>query len=586
LHRSLRAYLSALRAAGDLVEVEAEVDPRLEIAEIHRRVVAEGGPALLFRRPRGSAFPVATNLFGTRARVERAFGPRPFELVREIASAARDLLPPTAGRLWAHRRLLFDTLRVGTKSVRSAPVLEVREAPRLSALPVLTSAPEDGGPFVTLPLVYTEHPDPRAGSGNLGIYRLQVFDDRTTGFHVQIGKGAGFHLHEAEARGAALPVTVFLGGPPALTLAAVAPLPEGAPELLLASLLRGSKLEMANVRGGGHRLVAEAEFALRGRVPPRVRRPEGPFGDHYGYYSLRHDYPVLEIEEVCRRRDAIYPATVVGKPRQEDFHLGEWLQELLSPLFPLVMPSVVDLWSYGDAGFHSLAAAVVRDRYPREALVSAFRILGEGQLSLTKFLLLTDGRVDLRDFRATLEHVLARARFESDLFVFSCTSMDTLDYTGPRVNEGSKGLLAGLGAPVRELPRKLVDWPRGVKVTAVFCPGCVVVSGPSYAEDREFASRLARDPTLERWPLAVLVDDAVATAASPEAFLWRVFTRFEPAADLHAAEAVLVRHKPAYGAPIVIDARTKPGYPGEVEPDPETAKLVSRRWREYFPTSR
>ena len=196
--------------------------------------------------------------------------------------------------------------------------------------------------------------------------------------------------------------------------------------------------------------MREAEFALVGHVPPNVRRPEGPFGDHYGYYSLRHDYPVFRVEHVCRRRDAIYPATVVGKPRQEDFFLGDLLQELLSPLFPLVMPGVVDLWSYGETGYHSLAAAVVRERYKREAMASAFRILGEGQLSLTKFLLVTDRPVDLRDFRATLEHVLARTSPETDLYVFSNLSMDTLDYNGPAVNEGSKGVWLGLGDPVRE----------------------------------------------------------------------------------------------------------------------------------------
>ena len=189
-----------------------------------------------------------------------------------------------------------------------------------------------------------------------------------------------------------------------------------------------------------------------GDVPPHVRRPEGPFGDHYGYYSLHHDYPVFHVTRLAHRRDAIYPATIVGKPRQEDFFIGDLLQDLLSPLFPLVMPAVRRLWSYGETGYHSLAAAVVRERYGREAMASAFRILGEGQLSLTKFLLVTDRDVDLHDFRATLQHVLARTRSETDLYVFSNLAMDTLDYTGPRVNEGSKGVWLGLGDPVRDLP--------------------------------------------------------------------------------------------------------------------------------------
>src|SRR5205814_2647689 len=227
-------------------------------------------------------------------------------------------------------------------------------------------------------------------------------------------------------------------GPPALLLAAVAPLPENVPEMMLASLLLGERLKTCS-GPGPHPLVASAEIALLGRVAPRVRRPEGPFGDHYGYYSLRHDYPVFEVQALTHRRDAIYPATVVGKPRQEDFYIGDLLQELLSPLFPLVMPAVERLWSYGETGYHSLAAAVVKQRYGREAMASAFRILGEGQLSLTKFLLVTDRPVDLRNFKATLEHLLTRTHPETDLYVFSNLSMDTLDYTGPAVNQGSKG---------------------------------------------------------------------------------------------------------------------------------------------------
>ena len=207
--------------------------------------------------------------------------------------------------------------------------------------------------------------------------------------------------------------------------------------MLLASLIAGERLRTCD-GPGPHPLIADAEFALVGQVPAAVRKPEGPFGDHYGYYSLTHDYPVFEVQHVAHRRDAIFPATVVGKPRQEDFFIGDLLQELLSPLFPLVMPAVEELWSYGETGYHSLAAAVVRQRYKREAMASAFRILGEGQLSLTKFLLLTDRKVDLRDFPTTLTHILERTRPETDLYVLANLSMDTLDYTGPTVNEGSK----------------------------------------------------------------------------------------------------------------------------------------------------
>ena len=580
----LRAFLDQLRRDDDLAVVEAPVDARLEAAEIHRRVIAAGGPALLFTNVTGAAFPLATNLFGTRRRAEMAFGARPLQLVRRLAALVQELLPPSAGKLWAARDVLGEAIRIGTRRRRSGAVTEVVTSDvRLDRLPVLTCWPEDGGPFLTLPLVYTEPP---GGHGhNLAVYRMQVHGPRTTGMHWQIGKGGGFHYASAEARGEALPVTVFLGGPPGLILAAVAPLPENVPELMLASLLLGRKLDTTS-GPGPHPLVASAEFALSGRVPARERRPEGPFGDHYGYYSLRHDYPVFEVEHLARRRDAIYPATVVGKPRQEDFYIGDLLQELLSPLFPLAMPGVRDLWSYGETGYHSLAAAVVRERYAREAMASAFRILGEGQLSLTKFLLLTDRPVDLKDFRATLEHVLSRTRPQSDLFVFANVSMDTLDYTGPRVNEGSKGVWLGLGDPVRALPREFHPSeppPRDATDVRVFCGGCLVVGGPRYADDAEAAARLAAHPAFAGWPLIVLTDEPARAARSPMNFLWTTFTRFEPAADIHAARQTLTRNHVAYEMPILIDARLKPGFPRELFCDERTAETVTRRWKEYFP---
>ena len=582
MHKDLRSFIRSLQAEDEIVEISVPVDPYLEIAEIHRRVIDEQGRALLFTNVNGSAFPVVTNLFGTNRRIELAFGRRPQEFVQRAVDMVEDLVPPKLGKLWGYRDMGISALRLGTRSVRNAPVLEARQAEvDLDKVPMLQLWHEDGGHFITLPLVYTE--SPTTGKPNLGMYRIQRYDKQTTGMHWQIGKGGGFHYFEAEQRDVSLPVTIFLGGPPALILSAIAPLPEDVPELMLASLLAGEKIGVIdNPTAGFHRLIANAEFAICGKVPPLERRPEGPFGDHYGYYSLKHDYPVFHAEAVYHRKDAIYPATVVGKPRQEDFFIGDYLQELLSPLFPVVMPAVKDLWSYGETGFHSLAAAIVKERYAREALAAGFRILGEGQLSLTKFLLITDKPQDLRDFKSLFEHILARVEWHRDLFIFSQTAFDTLDYASGTINHGSKAILMGTGEAKRELSREFRgELPSGIRRAEPFCAGCLVVEGPSYEKEKELASRIARSGNFDDWQLIVLHDD-VEFARSSDKFLWATWTRFNPSTDIHANEVTVKNNHIGYDPPIVIDARMKPWYPAEVEVRDDIRKLVDERWGEYF----
>lgn len=581
---NLREFLDVLRRENDLAIIDASVDPNLEVAEIHRRVIDAGGPALLFTNVKGSPFPIVTNLFGTSRRVDLAFGPRPEALMKQIIGAVDRVLPPTPKAIWGEKNLIWDMLKVGIKEVPSsnAPILQAckRENP-LAGLPAITSWQDDGGPFITLPLVYTEHPEHRK-QHNLGMYRMQIFDNSTTGMHWQIHKGGGFHYHEAEKRNEALPVSVFLGGPPALIASAIAPVPEHLPELLLASLIIGGKLTVVKDPNGSHRIPSEAEFVLSGHVPPHIKRPEGPFGDHYGYYSLMHDFPIFNVSHMWHRKDAIYPATVVGKPRQEDYYMGEFLQKLLSPAFPMAMPGVKDLWTYAETGFHALAAAVVRESYSREALTSAFRILGEGQLTLTKFLIVTNQPVQLENFPALLETVLERFRPETDLFIFGNTSHDTLDYTGGKLNHGSKGVMLGVGELVRELPGSYTEGTIDeIKAAKPYCRGCLVVSGASYTDEPKLAQRLLERLTEKGtdWPLVILADDAeIAAAQTP--FLWTVFTRFNPADDIYA-NADVRRHHFGYKLPIVIDARMKPGYPDELFPREDIVKLVDKRWSEY-----
>lgn len=583
MHKDLRSFIATLRKEDQIVEISAEVDPYLEIAEIHRRVIEEQGKALLFTNVKGSTFPVVTNLFGTIKRIELAFGKRPQEFVKRAVHMVEDLIPPKLGKLWGYRDMALTGLKLGTKKFRNAQVVESRQSDvDLEKLPLLQLWHEDGGHFITLPLVYTESPS--SGKPNLGMYRIQRYDKTTTGIHWQIGKGGGFHYFEAEQRNESLPVTIFLGGPPAMILSAIAPLPEDVPELMLASLLAESKIGVAdNPIAGHHRLIAEAEFAICGHVPPHERRPEGPFGDHYGYYSLTHDYPVFHADAVFHRKDAIFPATVVGKPRQEDFFIGDYLQELLSPLFPLVMPAVKDLWSYGETGFHSLAAAVVKERYGREALSAGFRILGEGQLSLTKFLLLTDKQQDLRDFKALFEHILARVEWHRDFFIFSQTSFDTLDYASGKINHGSKAILIGTGEAKRELSRKFQgELPSGIKRAEVYCGGCVVVEGPTYEKENDLGDRIAKSGSFDDWQIVVIHDNA-DVALTTDKFLWSTWTRFNPATDIYAREVNLKNNHIGYTSPIIIDARMKPWYPKEVEVREDIAALVNKRWDEYFP---
>lgn len=580
---SIRQFLALLSAQKQLITIDVEVDPHLEIAEIHRRVVAQEGPVLLFRNVKGSQFPVVTNLFGTAQRVAWAFGENVDQTIEEILHLFQH--PPESKKelfqsLWQHRPLLTRLMNLGKKPSKQAPLFETTLS-SLEEIPFLTSWPLDGGPFLTLPLVYTESIDPSHASANLGMYRIQRFGPRQTGLHFQINKGGGYHFWQAEQKKQNLPVSILLGGPPALIASAIAPLPENVNELLLASFLMKSKIPCKKPGNWPHSLPIEAEFAICGHAIAGKRKLEGPFGDHYGYYSLAHDFPYLEVEHIYARKDAIYPATIVGKPVQEDMHIGYWLQETMRPLIRLAMPGVEDLWAYGESGFHALAGARIQERYERESLKHALRILGEGQLSLTKCLLLTDQNVNIRDIKKLLEHILERMRPEVDLYIFAQMSLDTLDYTGPKLNHGSRAIFMGLGDIKRLLPKEIDSNLSGRFAQAkAFCGGCLVVQGKNYSEDPTWAQKLLETP-LNPWLLVIVVDDVEETCRSNSDFLWSVFMRFDPAQDIYTHHHV-VKHHLCHSWPIVIDARFKPHYPAVVEVDGATQEKVSARWDSYF----
>jgi len=569
--QNLEQFVQLLCQAGELVEITCPVDPHLEIAEIHRRVSTENGPALLFSNVKGSQFPIVSNLFGSKKRLSIALGAD----IEEKISTFLDVL--TSSPSLSHLRTYLSLLKVGTVKRKRGPVLECRlPNADLNAIAFTTSWPTDGGAFLTQPLVYTE--DPTSGKNNLGMYRVQRFSPHSAGLHWQIGKGGGFHYQKAEQLGSRLPVTIFLGGPPALTISAIAPLPEQISELLFASFILGKRLHVCPQKT--HPLISECDIALKGYANPNERAPEGPFGDHFGYVDTKRPFPVFHCTDIYHKKRAIVPITVVGKPFQEDAHIGSCLNALLKPSLRLLIPSLLNIHTYAEAGFHSLAAIQVASRYKKEALTTALRILGEGQLSLTKTLIALDQNVALDDIKAVFTHLLERIVPEEDIIVLPSTSTDTLDIASTKPNQGAKIIFLGTGEKKRSLPYQLPNsFPSPIKSATLFSPGCLLISGPSYKQMPDPSPLLNSIP----WPLIILVDDAKSCAESTTEFLWQTFTRFDPGQDLFSSDIKVCRNGVSFSMPLLIDARTKPFYPPVVVADEQTCTMVSKRWHEYFP---
>ncbi|MET0284803.1 MAG: UbiD family decarboxylase [Polyangiales bacterium] len=584
---STRAAVDALARAGQLARIEHEIDPHLEAAEIQRRVYAAGGPALLFTRVKGSRFPMASNLFGTMARAEILFADA-LERVRRVVELKVD---PSAGmkRPWRYWSAPFTALTMLPRVVSGGPALE--HTCQLSDLPQLTSWPDDGGPFVTLPQVYTEDPDqPSAMRSNLGMYRVQLAGnqyerDREVGLHYQIHRGIGIHHQAAIRRNEPLKVSVFVGGPPAMTLAAVMPLPEGLSELSFAGALARRRVRLAHTNEGV--VHVDADFCLVGTVE-NVVKPEGPFGDHLGYYSLQHDFPVLRVERVYHRADAIWPFTVVGRPPQEDTVFGELIRALTGPVVPTVVHGVKAVHAVDASGVHPLLLAIGSERYvpyrprtsPEELLTQANSILGFGQMSLAKVVMICAQedapRLDVQDIPAMFAHVLARIDFRRDLHFQTRTTIDTLDYSGEGLNRGSKLVMAAVGEPIRELAKELPSFtlPDGFSEPRVVWPGILAVKGPSsYAREdlRRFCASFAG---VEGFPLIVLVDDSEFAARTENNFLWVTFTRMNPALDIDGVGAFTEHKHWGCTGSLVIDARGKPHHAPPLLEDPEVTRRV------------
>jgi len=594
-YRNLRECVRDLERAGQLVRIPVEIDPYLEAAAIQRRVYAAGGPALLFERVKGCRFPMASNLFGTAERARFLFRDT-LEAVRRLVELKVD--PAAFAKSpWQFRGVPRAAWASMPKRVGRGPIL-ANEC-QLSDLPQLTSWPRDGGPFVTLPQVYSEDPDrPGLRQSNLGMYRVQLAGneyepDREVGLHYQIHRSIGVHHAKAIARGEPLRVNVFVGGAPAMTLAAVMPLPEGLSELMFAGALAGHRIPMA-LRPGGPAVYAEADFCVAGTVSPETK-PEGPFGDHLGYYSLAHAFPVLKVEKIYHRPDAIWPFTVVGRPPQEDTSFGDLIHELTGPAIPSVLPGVHAVHAVDAAGVHPLLLAIGSERYvpyaterrPQELLTIANAVLGQGQLSLAKYLLIVAKedapRLDIHDVGSFLTHLLRRVDLTRDLHFQTRTTIDTLDYSGSGLNEGSKVVIAAAGPVRRELPAEVpggFSLPDGFSESRLVLPGILAVRGSSYdsagrAAVRRFCSELERPGhPLQEFPLIVIADDAGFVAESLSNFLWVTFTRSDPAADIDGAGAFVENKHWGCRGPLVIDARIKPHHAPPLEEDPEVTRRV------------
>jgi 4-hydroxy-3-polyprenylbenzoate decarboxylase len=597
-YRNLRACIDDLGRHGRLVRIDAEIDPHLEMAEIHRRVYQAQGPALYFARVKGCAFPMVSNLYGTLDRTRFLFRDA-LEAVRKLVELKID--PSALGkRPWRYLGVPRTLLHALPRHNRTGPILAHKTT--LSRLPQLKCWPHDGGAFVTLPQVYSEDPDrPGWRRSNLGMYRVQISGNRyrpdaEAGLHYQLHRGIGVHHSACLRKGVPFHVNVFVGGPPALALAAVMPLPEGLPELAFAGALGGRAVRLVRSPGSPLPMPAEADFCIVGAVAAGRQLPEGPFGDHLGYYSLTHDFPVLEVRAVYHRPGAVWPFTVVGRPPQEDTSFGQLIHELTGPVIPSVVPGIHAVHAVDAAGVHPLLLAVGSERYvpyahervPQELLTCANAILGQGQLSLAKYLLIVAHEdapgLDVHDVPAFFAHLLERVDWSRDLHFQTRTTIDTLDYSGTGLNEGSKLVVAAAGPKRRSLAAAVppgLALPDGFRDPRVCLPGVLCVASPPFpggrpdvaADVAAFCRALEGSP-LEGFPLVLLVDDSDFAARRLNNWVWAAFTRSDPAADVHGVGAFT--HQKHWGCrgPLVLDARVKPHHAAPLVEDPAVSRRV------------
>ncbi|MCF7952671.1 MAG: menaquinone biosynthesis decarboxylase [Spirochaetales bacterium] len=463
-YKNLQTFIARLEEAGELKRIQAEVDPHLEITEITDRVSKMHGPALLFENVKNSEFPVLMNAMGSEKRMAMALGCNSLdekaeeikELIQWAFGQARSLDITTIMPKLTIARSFFP------KHVRRAPCQQVVDhTPDLTKLPVLTCWPQDGGPFVTLPLVFTK--DPVTGTSNMGMYRMQIFDKNSTGMHWHIHKDASHFFQEYKKRGEKMPVAVALGCDPAVTYAATAPLPPGIFEVLFAGFLRGKPVEMVKCVTCDLEVPAQAEFVLEGYVDPQeALRREGPFGDHTGYYSLSDDYPVFHVTCISRRKEPVYPATIVGKPPMEDCYMAKATERLFLPLLQLIVPDIKDMELPLEGVFHNCAIVSVEKRYPGQVHKVLHSLWGQGQMMYTKMIIVVDADVDVHNLSEVMWKVFNNIDGKRDV-ILSDGPLDALDHASPRKLFGTR---LGIDATRKgKLDGHEREWPEDIEMT-------------------------------------------------------------------------------------------------------------------------
>ncbi len=600
-YRNLRQCVTDLEKNKHLIRIDVEVDPYLEAAAIHRRVFQANGPALFFTNVKGSKFPMVSNLFGDIARAKFIFRHQLATVEAMVACKAYPEKVLKTPLRWP--KVLSGLWNSLPRIVRRAPLLENQTL--ISKLPQLVCWPKDGGAFVTLPQVHTEDVDsPGWRFSNIGMYRIQLSGnqyktDEEVGLHYQLHRGIGVHHSKAINKNKPFRVAISVGGPPSLAVAAVMPLPEGMPEICFAGALGGRRMDLVKFPMPSPDirpilLPAEADFCIVGVVDPTRLLPEGPFGDHLGYYSLAHDFPVMKVEAVYHRTNAIWPFTVVGRPPQEDTAFGDLIHELTGPILPTVIPGIHAVNAVDAAGVHPLLLAIGSERYtpynalvrPQELLTAANAILGQGQLSLAKFLLIIakedNPELDIKDIPLFFRHLLERIDFSNDLHFHTRTTIDTLDYSGSGLNLGSKVVFAAAGPVRRTLPTTIpekLNLPNGFDAPRVCLPGILAIKSPPFLSPQNqdalyFCDAFNPSDTINQFPMILLVDDSDFASACERNFLWTVFTKTNPAKDIHGIASVINdKHWGCIGS-LVIDARSKPHHAPALVENPAVERAV------------